>query len=303
MAQSFFAQGKLLITGEYFVLDGSTALAIPTKKGQHLSVEKNELGEHQWQGLDAQKREWFSASFDRSLEIKNTSDHAIAEKLQSILRFIKSLAPDKFLEFHSFTTKLEFERAWGWGSSSTMIALLSEWADVDAYTVLLNTIGGSGYDLACAKAKGPIFYSLKHEGPQTQKAPFPKQFLDQLFLVYLGQKQSSESEVNEYRKRGSADPSLIRQISQTTMMTAKSGDLSTFVACLQELERITGDYLGRQPVQERLFSALPGAAKSLGAWGGDFVLLATPWDEQKVKDYCNDLGFSTVFPFKEVVKL
>ena len=36
MKKSFFSHGKLLLTGEYLVLDGSKALAIPTQKGQEI---------------------------------------------------------------------------------------------------------------------------------------------------------------------------------------------------------------------------------------------------------------------------
>ena len=32
--QTFYSNGKLLITGEYVVLDGAKALALPTKFGQ-----------------------------------------------------------------------------------------------------------------------------------------------------------------------------------------------------------------------------------------------------------------------------
>ena len=40
-ATYFFSKGKLLLTSEYFVLDGALSLAIPTKLGQDLLVEKN----------------------------------------------------------------------------------------------------------------------------------------------------------------------------------------------------------------------------------------------------------------------
>ena len=35
----FYSHGKLLLTGEYVVLDGAKALAIPTNKGQYLTVK------------------------------------------------------------------------------------------------------------------------------------------------------------------------------------------------------------------------------------------------------------------------
>ena len=41
-SSSFFANGKLLLTSEYLVLDGAKAFAIPTKKGQSLHVEITE---------------------------------------------------------------------------------------------------------------------------------------------------------------------------------------------------------------------------------------------------------------------
>ena len=42
--QTFYSNGKLLLTGEYLVIDGAKALAIPTQKGQSLSVKETEEG-------------------------------------------------------------------------------------------------------------------------------------------------------------------------------------------------------------------------------------------------------------------
>ena len=36
--QTFYGHGKLLLTGEYAVLDGAKALSIPTRFGQSLEV-------------------------------------------------------------------------------------------------------------------------------------------------------------------------------------------------------------------------------------------------------------------------
>ena len=36
----FYSNGKLLLTGEYVVLDGATALAVPTRFGQDLIVDR-----------------------------------------------------------------------------------------------------------------------------------------------------------------------------------------------------------------------------------------------------------------------
>ena len=39
MKTTYYSNGKLLITGEYLVLDGAEALALPTKFGQNLIIE------------------------------------------------------------------------------------------------------------------------------------------------------------------------------------------------------------------------------------------------------------------------
>ena len=62
----FYSNGKLLITGEYVVLDGAKALAIPTKFGQYLTV--NTLKNKQqaklfWQSIDEKGNIWFQGEF------------------------------------------------------------------------------------------------------------------------------------------------------------------------------------------------------------------------------------------------
>ena len=36
--QTYFGRGKLLLSGEYFVLDGASALVLPTKLGPSMTV-------------------------------------------------------------------------------------------------------------------------------------------------------------------------------------------------------------------------------------------------------------------------
>ena len=52
LKQKFYSNGKLLLTGEYMVLDGAIALAIPTKFGQSLTVEKLEEPKINWKSID-----------------------------------------------------------------------------------------------------------------------------------------------------------------------------------------------------------------------------------------------------------
>ena len=72
---SFFANGKLLITGEYLVLNGALALAVPTKKGQTLLFEDEQGSSLNWESLDPDNNCWFSCKFSsKDLTIIKTSD-------------------------------------------------------------------------------------------------------------------------------------------------------------------------------------------------------------------------------------
>ena len=63
-SQYFHSNGKLLLSGEYFVLDGAVALAIPTKFGQSLFVRQNSEKQISWRSLDEKNEKWFFCRFD-----------------------------------------------------------------------------------------------------------------------------------------------------------------------------------------------------------------------------------------------
>src|SRR5680860_249695 len=66
MTRSFYSNGKLLLTGEYAVLDGALSLAVPTRYGQSLSVEEIGSSQLQWKSWDKNRKIWFEGTFDVS---------------------------------------------------------------------------------------------------------------------------------------------------------------------------------------------------------------------------------------------
>ena len=91
---TFYSNGKLLLTGEYVVLDGAKALAIPTKFGQYLSIQKINEPKLIWESYTDTDELWLQVEFSlprlriESATFDATQDggsDAVAEKLQSIL--------------------------------------------------------------------------------------------------------------------------------------------------------------------------------------------------------------------------
>jgi mevalonate kinase len=313
----FQAHGKFLLTGEYLVLKGALALAMPLKFGQTLSVETCHSTSLQW---DAHQPDgpWFSVTLNpENLEIIDCNDQPKAEKLSQILKAVKQLNPATVKDGLHFETRLDFDPNWGLGSSSTLIANLARWAKVNPYELLKLTFGGSGYDIACATTEGPIYYQLasldcfvprndaKRQSETTQKVEpidFNPPFADHLFFVYQGQKQSSSKEIKAFLKK--TNPIDLQKdleaVSEISRAVPKCQSLDEFAMLMQCHERIIARCIGQEPVQKR-FPDFEGVLKSLGAWGGDFILAATEWPESQVKEYFKRKGLDVVFGYKEMV--
>ena len=54
-------------------------------------------------------------------------------------------------------------------------------------------------------------------------------------------------------------------------------------------------------LKQAIFLDFPGAVKSLGAWGGDFVLMTWRRDLSELKQYLNRKSLDVVFRFDKIV--
>ena len=301
----FHAQGKLLITGEYAVLDGALALAIPTKKGQSMRIQpqKEALPSITWRAFDVNQQEWLRCSWAYPLlELTQPTPKTPEEKhLFELLQRCQSLNPlfnlaERYPQGVLVETYLDFHRAWGWGTSSTLLHLLGQWAQVSAWDLAQGRFSGSGYDLACAAAQGPIHYQITHQGPKSTPVDWEPPFVDQLHLVYLEQKQQSQSAIAHYRAATGPKQPLVDQISRLTVQMTSCQTTDHWNELVGRHEQLLGSLLQLPTALERWFDDYPGSIKSLGAWGGDFVLACGPSDYFKAK------GYTTCMPFKDVVR-
>jgi mevalonate kinase len=303
LKETFYSNGKLLITGEYLVLDGAKAFAIPTKFGQNLIIEEGGNENIIWESFDEDGSIWFKDSisfseiinkdkFDNNLNVKN--------RLIEILHEAYLLNPEFIIKSKGYKikTELTFPRLWGLGTSSTLINNISQWLGIDSFELLRKSIGGSGYDIACAKCKNPIIYQLVEGKPVVKEIIFNPPFTDKLYFVYLNKKQSSGVAIaSYYNKIGKAQKSIdiINEITKTVIST---NDFYTFAKELNRHEIELSDLLQLQTVKELIFQDFNGILKSLGAWGGDFVMAIS---EENPTEYFKGKGYNTVIPYDEMI--
>jgi mevalonate kinase len=303
MKETFYSNGKLLITGEYLVLDGATAFALPTKFGQNLIVEKNADQTIKWKSFDVDGQIWFEESISFS-EIKNEMPQeaeTVKATLISILHQGYLLNPtfinDK--SGHTITTQLSFPKKWGLGTSSTLINNIAQWLQIDAFTLLNNSFGGSGYDIACAQNNNPILYHLKHGRPIVERVTFNPSFKENIYFVYLNKKQSSKIAIANYQNNKTKNINKsIDAINEITLEILQANTVDSFAQAIEKHESNISTILETTTVKKALFSDFNGQIKSLGAWGGDFILVLS---EENPTSYFASKGFETIIKYNDMI--
>lgn len=296
----FYASGKILITAEYAVLGGAKALAIPTKLGQSLEVSKTNSGVLRWESIDESGNTWYTKTFDINTFSPLDGDDVVSQRLQQLFIELRKENPAcwKDLGGISFVTTLEFNRSWGLGSSSTLLSLLSQWSGVNPYLLQQNVFGGSGYDVACATATGALLYERTNPlQPKIKTVDFDPVFKDQLFFVHLNQKQDSQQAVAAF-DNSKLTTSKINEINALTAAFLNAQNASLFQELMHKHEALVGRILDQKPVQQRYFRDYNGTIKSLGAWGGDFVLAC---GATTTPAYFAKKGFTTCLAYSSLI--
>ena len=291
------------------MLEGATALAVPTKFGQDLIVEKIKENQLIWGSFTNTGDCWFEAVFELpKLRLVNASFNSekegsaefIAETLQDILSETRKLNPEFLQSEQGFLVKtnLTFPRDWGLGTSSTLINNIAQWAKVDAFQLLWNSFSGSGYDIANAKHNTPILYQVKNQQTIVKKVDFTPSFSDQLFFVHLNKKQDSKAGIARFKEKREKINNQIHLVSEISKQLIHEQKLSEFEKLIHEHEKIISSIIELPTVKESKFPDYFGTLKSLGAWGGDFILAT---GNEDTPQYFKTKGYTTILRYSDMV--
>lgn len=287
------------------MLKGATALAVPLKFGQSLEVlpDTNNDFHLRWKAM-VKNEFWFEAVLDiDSLNIIESSDLQKAKALSELLKQANTIKPKVLKNSKGFDviTNADFDINWGLGSSSTLISNVAQWFGIDAYQLHFKVSSGSGYDIACANNDGPLLYTLEGNNPLVEAVNFNPDFSDKLYFVYLGRKQKSDKSIVDFASRLEGRHIEKDRISEISRELIATHDLEEFEFFIDESEQIMSEILGMPAVKETTFDDFPGAVKSLGAWGGDFVMMTWKEGIEKLEAYLSAKNLDVVFSYDEIV--
>lgn len=298
-----FSPGKLMISGEYAVLEGALALAVPLGFGQELSVWSGGSPREMIWISKIRGKEWFSAIYDPvDLRIRKTTDQEKAKEIQAFFLVIKELKNDldQQLKGRLLISHLQFDPQWGWGSSSTLFNNLAGWLDIDPFVLNHKVNGGSGCDIAVAQRKHSLFFHLEDGQAMISDVSFDPVFKHLIFFVYHGWKQPTKEHLRAAGAGGKMGKDEVDKITELTKMIAGAGDQDLFMTALNMHEKIISYVLGFPRIRQELFPDFRGAVKSLGAWGGDFFM-AIAGDAGYLQQYFKDKGYAVMFNYEELI--
>lgn len=296
--QQHRASGKLMLTGEYLVLYGATAWAVPTRLGQTLSVAKSPAAGLKWRSIDSKGNLWFEALWDGEGKLLSYTDIEVADTLNSLLQMGVRLGSNPFAGWRGEIT-MDFPREWGLGSSSSLVACLAHWMKVEPFQLFDACLSGSGYDVAVAYHNDGILYNLLSNAERkVELFHHTPPFTEHLYFAYSGAKQNSHNEVVNFQK-GDASKyhEFIPKLNRVSEQMWIANTLESFQEAVIEHEEIIGMVLGREGMNSKY--EINGAMKHLGAWGGDFFLVAT--NEKSDLDKLKEHGITEIFNWKDII--
>jgi len=279
MSKTYHAHWKILLSGEYMILDWAVGCWLSTCHGQTLEVKEitsnipviHRKAEEQWKI----RFEWI---YDKKNNIWTSSSSDDVARYLSHL-FLFGIKNNKVLhsdnKSYEVKTHLSYPRnRWLW-SSSTIIYLYAQLIEANPFDVHMHQHpSGSGYDIACAWASWPLLFE------KTDKNPFlvtpinwKPSFHKNLYFVYSWKKQNThESSVDERS------------------------------SLIIEHEKIIAQHLGATPIQTTRFADNDSiVVKSLWWWGWDFLLVTWKWEKSDLIKYMNEKHITHIFTWDEFI--
>jgi len=298
--QTFYSNGKLFILGEYYVLNGAKVFALPTKFGQYLQVKKNNNNTIKWISFDLDETIWYEANFILKDVLQNNQnfENKITNTLIDILHQAHQQNPKLLTHGFDVETKLTFPRNWGLGTSSTLINNIAQWFGIDAFELLDKSFGGSGYDIACAQHNKPITYQKTSNLPVVNEVHFDPDFKENIYFVYLNQKRDSKDAIANFKKKNIKLDQEIIEVSRQTEELLQIKNIQEFKNLIVSYENQLSLILEVPTIQNQLFNDFDGVIKSLGGWGGDFVMAIS---EKDPRPYFKNKGYLTIINYKDMI--
>ncbi len=281
--QTYYAPGKVLLAGEYTALIGLECFALPVKQGHVLQVWKmsDEGNTVFWSSYSHLQQKWFECEINTQDFLEKSTDNAtVSGRLCELLQGAK-MQNEQFLGTGTYRVEsaLQFNQVYGLGSSSSLVAIIAQWANVDFKPLQKQVFGGSGYDAAVCYVQKPLVYWLgANEQANWSTWKLDEHLAQQWHLVFIGKKVNSRFAVENLKQNLeniANEPMMLKQLDKLLQQIKNAKTIAEMELSLEVWQGFLAQALGL-PNAYTDFNITPikgGLCKYLGAWGGDIVLV------------------------------
>lgn len=298
----YSSPGKLLLTGEYAVLKGARALVVPIKLRQTLSVTEHNSGFIYWSSFYNG-----SVFFQTTLKVSDLSSINLLPSPRELF-IIKLLTAARTLNptfltgnGYSITTVLEANPEWGFGSSAQLTVNIARLANITPWDLHKSVSKGSGADVICSESETPILFKTDNNTYSATPIEFNPSFLNDLILIYTGHKQDSAKGVDSFLSKETINDSIISKIDALSIEAANAKEKKEFIEIMTSHERFLSDELKTPPASQKWFKGFNGALKSLGAWGGDYIMAVPYGDCEEALEWFRQKTDHPIFLLSELI--
>jgi hypothetical protein len=146
--------------------------------------------------------------------VLETSDTEKSNWIKSVFLAIRDQKEDFMVGSGAeATATIDLPMNYGWGSSSSFIANLCKWADVNPFWVNMKVGGGSGYDVACANVNRPILFHNESNLPQFEEVDYHPDFTKNMWFIFQENKMNTANAIRGFRSRR-VDEAVITRITE-----------------------------------------------------------------------------------------
>jgi mevalonate kinase len=294
----YYSNGKLILMGEYAVMHGADAVCLPLKTGQKLitSPSNDQLIHWRW----SYKTDILSSfSLEASTLQPIHSNKGDSSWSIRLLQLIRQFSPEFLTQGCNLEFINHFPAEWGLGSSSATISSLCRMAGVDPFDVNFSLMGGSGADIAATTAQRWFLYRKQQLKPQIWELPFIFPFVENTYFIYSGKKQATASHL--ISKNLKQDDPVWFSINPYIYRFIMASSLPEVMQIIHDHESIIAGAVNMSPIGDT-FTDFPGKVKSLGAWGGDFFMAISQQNENFIKTYFQNKGYTKILNWKEMAE-
>jgi hypothetical protein len=264
-----------MLVGEYAVLAGGLAIAFPVKYRQCMEVTTIEgNGTIHWHSYDFEGIEWLKCRFSTHQQLDTHPLCNVLLPIQKMLNIAIAENPSLLPENSDlvFRIKASFRKEWGLGSSSAMIANIAKWSGANPWDLMHCSFPGSGYDVAVAFHNKALSYRLTPEGRDIVFLPSIPPALAHYRVVFTGRKVNSRDSVAALQTRIPLLQDHVKELDALSTRMLDNPTPAAFASALLDYEMILSNVL-QIPRASENYPDYPGLIKSLGAWGGDALLV------------------------------